>query len=122
MSRGRQVALDIRLERLPETVPADETVITGQNPLAGSSVANISPRVLDRLRVRYRGEGVIITEVQRGSPAARAGFRPGDILLKVNRNEIRSVDAVVEITASGGRSWGFEVNRRGSLIRQFFRG
>ncbi|WP_421850105.1 DegQ family serine endoprotease [Oricola sp.] len=122
LSRGRRVALDVRLERIPETVPPQSTLITGPNPLSGATVANISPRLLDRLRIRYRGDGVVVTDVQRGSPAARAGFRPGDILLRINRAEIDSVDKVIDVTASGGRSWSFEINRNGSRVRQFFRG
>jgi Do/DeqQ family serine protease len=121
-SRGRKIEVDVRLERLPETVPANETQIAGQNPLSGSTVANISPRLLNRLRIRFRGEGVVITDIERGSPAARAGFRPGDILMRINRNDILEVDDVVSATKGGGRSWSFEVNRNGRLIRQVFRG
>ena len=36
-------------------------------------------------------EGVVVTNVQRGSPAAQAGLRPGDVITSVNRQPINSV-------------------------------
>jgi len=122
LSRGKRLALDIRLEKAPESVPANETTITGSNPLAGASVANISPRILNRMNIRFRGDGVIVTDIGRGSPAMKFGFRPGDILVKINGTNIRDVGDVAATVEDGKRSWSFEVNRGGRLIRQYFRG
>ncbi len=38
-------------------------------------------------------EGVVVIEVTPGSPAARAGIRPGDAILEVNRQPVRTVEA-----------------------------
>lgn len=38
--------------------------------------------------------GVLITEVFPGSPASRAGLRPGDVIVKMNRRSIRDMDDV----------------------------
>ncbi|WP_223385664.1 DegQ family serine endoprotease [Oricola cellulosilytica] len=122
LSGGRRVAVDILLERAGRASGGREVEISGRSPLAGSTIADISPRILDRLRIRYRGNGVIVTEVLRGSPAARAGFRPGDVLLRINRRELGAVEDVIDVTRNGGRSWSFEINRGGAMIRQFFRG
>ena len=123
LSRGRKIALDIKLERAPESVPVNETHISGENPLNGANVANISPRLLNRMNVRYRGDdGVILTEIDRGSTAMRIGFRRGDVLVKINGVDIRTVADVTDAIAQGGRTWSFEINRNGRLIRQFFRG
>jgi S1-C subfamily serine protease len=40
------------------------------------------------------GEGVLVTAVQPDSPAAKAGVRPGDLLLEVNRTKVTSVAEV----------------------------
>ncbi len=36
--------------------------------------------------------GVVIAEVERGSPAAQAGLRPGDVLTSVNRRPVKDID------------------------------
>ena len=41
------------------------------------------------------GEGVIITSVVPGSPAAEAGIQPGDLIKSVNRQTVNSVDELV---------------------------
>jgi serine protease Do len=38
------------------------------------------------------GEGVIVTGVIPGSPAAEAGIQPGDLIKNVNRQSVNSVD------------------------------
>lgn len=38
------------------------------------------------------GQGVLITEIEPGSPASRAGLMEGDIILSVNRQAVRSVE------------------------------
>jgi Do/DeqQ family serine protease len=40
-----------------------------------------------------QGHGIIIKRVEQGSPAARAGLRPGDIISSVNRREVRDIDS-----------------------------
>jgi len=122
LSRGRQIAVDIKLEQAPETVPSEETLIGGTSPLAGATVANISPRILNRLNVRFRGEGVIISDIKNGSTANRIGFMPGDVLVAINGRQIGDVEDVMEIANSTDRSWSFVINRGGRIIRQFFRG
>jgi Do/DeqQ family serine protease len=122
LSRGRQIAVDIKLEQAPETVPAEETLIGGTSPLSGATVANISPRVLNRLNVRFRGEGVIVFAIDKGSTANRIGFLPGDVLIAINGRQIGDVEDVKEIAESDDRSWSFVINRGGRIIRQFFRG
>jgi S1-C subfamily serine protease len=76
------------------------------------------------LNVRYRGDGgVILTDIDRGSTAMRIGFRRGDILVKINGVDIRTVADVTD--ADANRAAGPGASRsisNGRLIRQFFRG
>jgi S1-C subfamily serine protease len=36
--------------------------------------------------------GLQITGVAPGSPAAKAGFKPGDVILKINRQPVKTLD------------------------------
>lgn len=44
-----------------------------------------------KLAVPERVHGVVVKKVSRRSPAARAGIRPGDVILELNREAVRSV-------------------------------
>jgi len=121
LSRGRERTVDIVLARPPETRPAQETLIKGASPFAGAVVANLSPRLRQRMNLPGRGDGVVVTQIERGAPALRAGLRPGDIIVAVNGLPIETVDDVIRLADSGGRSWRFTLNRQGRTINQFLR-
>ncbi len=61
--------------------------------LAGATLADADAVGGRRMRI----EGVVITEVERGSPAARAGLRPGDVVTSVNRQVVKNVAMVKEV-------------------------
>jgi len=57
------------------------------NHLAGTELQNIQPSS----KLYGRIEGVIISNVESGSPAARTGLRRGDIITSANRKNIKSI-------------------------------
>ncbi|MBN8283111.1 Do family serine endopeptidase [Zoogloea sp.] len=58
-------------------------------------------------------EGTLIAGVMRGSPAERAGVRPGDVLLAVEGRKVNDPQAMLEAIAAlaPGRKAGFELRR-----------
>lgn len=58
-------------------------------------------------------EGIVVTEVERGSAAYEHGFRAGDIILAVNRTEIESVSQFNRIVAGKKGSRIFITLNRG---------
>lgn len=67
-----------------------------------------------------RGEtkGALVASVISGSPAERAGVRPGDIILKANGQPIDSVDRVPRIVAAQrpGQQLVLDVWRQGAVV------
>ena len=55
--------------------------------LAGTELQNIQPSS----KLYGRIEGVMISAVEAGSPAARTGLRPGDIITSANRKNIKNI-------------------------------
>jgi Do/DeqQ family serine protease len=116
-----QREVTIALNTAPETTPPDDRLLEGRNPFAGLRVANLSPKLATELRIPAEKAGVIVTDVARGSPAARYGFEPGDIVISLNGTTVTSTKALEGMLDDDPGFWRVEIERKGQRIRQFFR-
>jgi Do/DeqQ family serine protease len=57
----------------------------------GLSVQKLTPRLADALGVRANA-GAVVTRVEQGSPAAKAGVRPGDLVTAINGTRVQAPD------------------------------
>jgi len=74
----------------------------------GITVSNVTPEVAQRLRLNRNTQGAVITDVEPGSAAARAGLAEGDLIVRVGRENITSAaDASRELgrIPSGGTAF-----------------
>ncbi|MFC4624955.1 DegQ family serine endoprotease [Daeguia caeni] len=123
MRNGKSQTIAVKLAREPEVKQAAPVLIDGDSPFAGASVVDLNARNASRLRLPRGTTGVAIADIYPGSPAQRIGLRPGDIIRRINKVEIRSVQALTDILDAGrpGLMWQLEIERNGALIRQFVR-
>jgi len=123
IDNGKEKDLTLSLDRAPETTPRDERLIEGRNPFAGAVVANLSPRVSEELRMpaNQAAAGVVVTEVNRGSPAARIGLQPRDIIVELNGTAVSTTEELASLVGDNPAFWRVEIERDGQRIRQFFR-
>jgi S1-C subfamily serine protease len=75
--------------------PSEVAAGPGESPTEaaerfGFSVQDLTPELREHLKIPA-GEGVVVSGVEDGGPAARAGVRPGDVITEVNRERVRSV-------------------------------
>jgi len=113
LSRGREVNRKIELMLAPETVPANETAMPERSALGGAVVANLSPALIQRIKLPPGKKGVVVMSVQRGSPAAANRIRPGDIIRTINEVPVNRVTDIEPILQEGGRRWIFDIERQG---------
>ena len=66
----------------------------------GLTLGNITADVRQRLRLDRGAQGAVVTDVEPGSPAARSGLAPGDIIVRVGRE---SVDTAADASRELGR-------------------
>jgi serine protease Do len=67
----------------------------------GIVVQNITPEIARHLALKDR-KGVIVTDIQPGSPAEDGDLRPGDIIKEINRKSILSVSDFKNILGKMG--------------------
>jgi serine protease Do len=85
LRRGRAETLEVTIGRL-----ADRPVLAAgpaRSEDLGLTVQTLTPQLAGQYGATP-GEGVLVTEVQSGSPAARAGIEPGSVILRVNRQDV----------------------------------
>ncbi|MCO6385661.1 DegQ family serine endoprotease [Aliihoeflea sp. 40Bstr573] len=121
LSQSEERAVDITLLRAPKGAAGSAVTISGTSPFAGATVESLSPRLAQRLRLPEEARGVAIVNVDRASPAAGLGLRPGDIVHEVNGDEIDSPEALQAAASAKTRWWRFTLEREGRLLRQALR-
>ena len=113
---GRTETLRVRLDAVPE-LPRERRTLTGQHPLSGATVANLSPDILDPagLTTLDAPTGVLIVDPGAGYAGRRAGFRRMDLIREVNGREVRTVQDL-QRAMDAGSAWRITVLRNGSEL------
>ncbi|WP_114394394.1 DegQ family serine endoprotease [Oleisolibacter albus] len=111
LRQGREQQVSLHLIAPPEDPPRQQTKLTGRQPLAGAEVANINPALAEETGITDADSGVVVLEVERGSPAGAVGLRPGDIVLRLNEVTVRTVDDLQGALRQSVRRWTLSVRR-----------
>lgn len=112
---GAPAALIMGLAPAPETPPRNLTILKGNQPLTGVTIANLSPAYAEELSLSPGLMGVIVAQMPSRSPAARLGIRPGDILLAIDQDKVKLVEDAVRLTTGERNVWEFRI-RRGDQV------
>lgn len=81
---------------------AEQLITKGQvtHPYLGVLMTDLTPELRDQINRSNVGfqvnqtTGVLIVRVAENSPAARAGLRPGDVLISINGNAVQNTEQV----------------------------
>jgi membrane-associated protease RseP (regulator of RpoE activity) len=110
-----QVHVD--MPRMPEmpTMPDFDlpvsVVVVHQSARSGLMVENITPQLGDFFGVKD-GKGVLVRAVEKGSRGEKAGFRAGDVVVKVNNQPVHDTsDFTHALRSSSGSATAVTVMR-----------
>ena len=120
--QGQERELRIRTEAAPEKPARDARVIDGFSPFAGATVLNLSPAVALELGKETSLQGVVVSEVARGSTAERLGVKRGDIVRRINGEIVRNTKVMQILSGQDFRLWRLEIERDGKLIKTVISG
>jgi Do/DeqQ family serine protease len=114
--KGQPVKATVALIAAVEDPPRDMRDLSGNHPLAGAKVANLSPAVAAELGLDDAGRGVVVLEVEEKTPAQRLGVQRGDVIVGINNSKVGSVaELVTALTPSRG-GWRLSLERGGRLF------
>jgi len=75
-----------------------------------------SLRDLRKGELQHADAGVLVDEVERGSPAWRAGLRNGDVIINVNRQDVDTMDELRKAVNDKEAALLLRVNRNGGVF------
>lgn len=107
----------------PEIPRRQTTLLEGRHLLNGVTVSNINPALAEELSIELNDdEFVIVNDIERRSYALRLGLRKGDIILKINKNNIESVsDLETVLDADLSQGVALVIRRDGKNLNIFVR-
>ncbi|MGH9039244.1 MAG: S1C family serine protease [Acidimicrobiia bacterium] len=90
---------------------------TIEHPFLGVQPATLTPEIARLLDVDVES-GVLLTDVEAGTPAAQAGIQPGDVVVAVDDKPVRSVEAFLGVLRDRdpGDSIELEIVRNGEQL------
>jgi serine protease Do len=114
---ARTRTVEVAVGELPERAAAARPV-GGRAAPPGLALADVTPDVARKLGLPAGLQGAVVADLVPGGPAAEAGLRPGDVVLEVNRQPVRSAqdfaraveqagerDLVLLVTRDGGTAY-----------------
>jgi serine protease Do len=109
---------DEQLAELGQPEPQAETS-SAKIPELGITVQPITDELRQQYQLAQAANGVVITEVAAGSPAAAENLRPGDVVAEVNQEEVSAPGEVAtkvnKVRQEGKKSVLLLVDRQGDL-------
>lgn len=118
--KGHKENLSVKIAQLN-----DDTVATNTKPtesprlgLLGMNVRNLTPELREKTKIAAETIGVLVTEIEEGSPASLAGVHQGDVIQEVNYQPVRTVEEFREAMnkIAVGKSIPILVLRQGSPL------
>lgn len=102
LREGQMKTLELEIARRPgeEQALREAPVATAEEAL-GLSVRDLTPEAARRLGLSGQ-EGVVVTAVRPGSPAAQAGLVSGDVVRRVGNRPVRNAEEFQRLVAGKG--------------------
>jgi serine protease Do len=100
MREGKELQVLVKIAEQPDTVKVARAAQDAtEHALTGVEVASINDRTAHEFGLApKKSSGVVVVDVEPGSPADRAGVAQGDVIREINRRPVRSTTDYEKIT------------------------
>ena len=123
---GKKVTLKVKRNKQVKTLQVqlgekpDPKVVAQKSKMpssfGGLHVANSTKQLRKRFGVTDDQQGVFILQVESGSSAARAGFRPGDLIQTANGQKVTSIDQLKNAVKGKKKMIPVLIRRQGGVL------
>lgn len=96
---GKEQTFTVTLGELDDEQIAQATSGEASEKNWGMTVSDLTSEMARELQLEADQKGIVVTEVEPGSPAERAGIRRGDIIEEVNRKAVGSIQEFTKIVS-----------------------
>ena len=86
-----EIKVEVKLGELKDQDQSKDTKEDESESKLGLNVKEITPEMVNRFKLD-QDSGVIIVNVARGSKAFEAGFRSGDVIINIDKNDITNIE------------------------------
>jgi len=100
---GKTLNVTVKIGRLPEDEAEEEDEIEETLPVApegedllGLTIAPLTDDLREKYAISDKIEGVVITDVEPDSPAARKNVKAGDVIVEVTQEEVHQPHDVID--------------------------
>ena len=113
--KGKKMALQVEVGELKEET--EPPVVAEAEPNLGLTLKEITPELASNYRLSETS-GLVVVQVEANSPGAEAGVTPGDIILEVDQESVKSLAQFNKKMGSytAGDTVLLLINRRGSTL------
>ena len=94
LREGKPAQTQVALAELPDEDQRQTAEAQGQGKI-GLGLQTLTPDVASSLGLERGTKGAVVTDVLSGSPAERAGLKPGDVVVEVDRRPVNSSEEAV---------------------------
>jgi serine protease Do len=118
---GKETTLQVKVAKLDSSAPGAQSEETSKGKW-GMQLQELTPDLARQLGAEGR-TGVVVADVQPGSPADNASVQRGDIILEVNRHPVKDIaDVRKEIEKAHNNSLVLLVQREGGSLYVVLKG
>jgi serine protease Do len=113
LRQGQSKELSVTLEEKKDEAAVAAQGEGGEPLLSGLSVQDLGPDVRRRLQIPGRVDGVVVSGVEPGSAAERAGLEEGDVITGVDRQKVKNAQEFAKAASRGTKELLLRVFKRG---------
>ncbi len=96
--------------------------ITGNTRFAGATGQELTPALAQEQGLPFDARGIVITQIEEGSPAEAMGLATGDVILSLNGTEMTDAGAFAQTASQRVRTWEIVLQREGRVVRTYVSG